>query len=218
MRTKNENKTILSKEKKEEYKENRAVLAKANREKRKQEVNDGTTQNRHLAFLRDLIDASGYNMSTLAKQMETTQQSLHWIFNVRDDCKISRAEEILAALGLTLKVKIKRNPLKPEVQKLSGRKYIAHGVENSIVGDFPTRGSQVKVPEYVQNCPENARLRFLADYFIEMGIGVKQFENMLGYSNSFLLAAITRDDLLISQVFTIAEKTGGSIVWEVTAA
>lgn len=223
MRTQKETKPSISKEKQEEYKVNRANLAKKNREKRKQEALNGTKQNRHLAFLYNVMVARGHNMSSLAKLMGCTQQSLHWIFNVRDDCKISRAEEILDALGLNLKVRLKRETddnlqAKMRIQELKEKKFNSNGVENSITGDFielnePVR--PVKVPDYILNCPKDARLRFLADYFIDLEIGLKQFENMMGFSNSYLLAAITRDDMLISQVFTIAEKTGGQIVWEI---
>ena len=57
---------------------------------------------RRLGFILDIANALGYNLKEFGALSGTSPQMMTWIFNVRDNCNLSKAREILAGAGLGL--------------------------------------------------------------------------------------------------------------------
>lgn len=210
-------KVKIAPEKRKQYDKTKSDKDRRNRLLRKEEKKNNTTDTRRLAFLSNIMKAYGHNQKTIADALGCTQQNIYWIFSVRDDCQISRAEEILAICGLTLEIKLENTALGRPAQMLRSASFVSGDVVNRLEADLPitltTRS--VNTPDYIRNCPEGARMRFLADYINETGRNVALIESKAGMSRGNVVHFFQRDDMAISKLYDIAKGTGAEITWKI---
>ena len=202
----------------EKYRANKRLKEQNERKKREEERQTNTVQDRKLAFLTNIIYSSGLDMKKVAAKIGTTQQALSWCFSVKDDCRLSRAEEIVNAVGCKLQVTIKKgqnSALAIVETKLTGNN---NGVKFSIEGSEAGKIHKCnpKMPEYVNLCPSGARMYWLAQYLPSVGTPITEMMNDCELDLSSLRYIFAKDDIKISQIFQIAKGTGGEIVWKIT--
>ena len=198
------------------YYARRAAKIKNNRVSRKNEARAGRTNTRNLSFLSAIVKAFGFNQRALAEALGCTAQNIHWMF-VNDDCALSRAEEILANFGLTLRVEIVNAAL-PAPPRLKNAVFRAGSVRNRVKGDLLSAAPAVThfLPSYILHCPADARLRFLADYIIALGVSVSEAERVFGMCRGNLVHIFRRDDINVSRILAIAKATDATeVVWHI---
>jgi len=198
------------------YRQNQKNREAHVREERKREVAQNQTKDRRLSFLVSVITALGYKLSQVGRMCGFSQQSISWMFGVVDDCLLSKAEKLLGAVGITLKVRIKKEgsvpPRSPKPKSGSNK-----GVKFRIEGRFAEEVhlTNPKMPDYVNNCTPSDRMYFLALYLPTCGMPITSLMKKCGIQMASLSYIFTHDDIKISQLFKIAKATGGEIVWKV---
>lgn len=214
-----EKKTRILQQKKDKYKKNKQLAEQRARLKRKQEKADNAINDRRLSFLTNIIYSRGYNMKRIAEMIGTTQQAMSWCFSVKDDCRLSFAEEILGVLGLKLSVlmksdgKIPAEPL-PE-EELKG---MNNGVRFSLEGDIAKTIQRInpKMPDYVNECTADKRMYWLAKFLPTVNIPITEMMKRCDFDLSSLRYIFIKDDIKISQIFKIAKGTGADIIWNIS--
>ena len=202
----------------ENYRANKRLKEQKEREKRKLERQFNSVQDRKLAFLTNIIYSSGLDMKKVAAKIGTTQQALSWCFSVKDDCRLSRAEEIVNAVGYKLQVSIKKGqnnaPAKVETKLTGNNNGVRFTIEGADAGKIINYNP--KMPEYVNLCPSGARMYWLAQYLPSVGTSITEMMNNCELDLTSLRYIFVKDDIKISQIFQIAKGTGGEIVWKIT--
>lgn len=207
----------LNQQNKELYAQNKRISDSKRREERKREVREGRTSERRLAFLASIMEAYGINQKNLAELLGTTPQAVNWLLSVKDDMKISRAEEFMDKLGLSFRIEFKqKEPQKKEIQ-IEEKEFSSSGVKNTIRGSIieTMKFASADTPSYIVNYPEDGRLAFLANYLKTRKGSLSELCEQCGYAVNFFHNVFVRNDMQISQVFKIAQVTGQEIVWSI---
>lgn len=212
-----EQKAKIDPEKRKIYDKRKSDKDKENRIRRKEEKKNNTTDSRRLAFLSNIMKAYGHNQKTISECLHCTQQNIYWIFSVRDDCMISRAEDILSICDLELDIKLENSNLSRPTQTLRSASFVSGNVVNKIEAEIPItmKTQPASTPHYIRNCPQEARLRFLADYIIETGKNVTEIETLAGMARGNIVHFFQKDDMAISRLYDIAHGTGAEITWKI---
>lgn len=208
----------ITPEKKMEYSQRQSIKNKENRRQRQNERKNGLTDTRRLAFIDNIVKAYGYTQVTLAKLLDCTPQNIYWIFSVRDDCAVSKAQEILGAMKLALRIELKRKePAINKAEKLNTATFQSNAVVNKIKGEIPfiNGTSTSQVPDYVRDCPKDSRIRFLADFLIENNYSINYLEQIVGIAHGNIMNYFIRQDMPISKVYDIARVTESEIIWNI---
>ena len=201
----------------EEQKKEQSIKAKQQRDLRKAEKREGRTDERRLAWLDELIRSCGFNHKTLAEKAGMTPQALHWIFSVADDCTLSKAESLLNAIDLKLRVKIAPLEGKKANQKTIRKTWQSDDATMEIAGDvnITTPASNYPYPDYIQNYPENGRMSWLVNFIVEKGLSMRSFGMCYGLEPLMVRYWITNDDIRISQLIETATKMNMKIIWQI---
>lgn len=208
----------ITPEKQLQYKEAKSRKDASERRKRKAEKKEGKTQDRLLAFLDNMITACGYNHRTFAELTGTTPQAIYWIFSVKDDCDLTKVEEILGALGYGVRLELRESKnAQGAPKKLEKTTFQALDVSISIEGDVFTKGASrtnnYPTPEYIKNYPKEGRLKAIADIFNAGNHTLKEFSALTGIPSYTLRLIFTRNDIQVSKIAAIARTMGFEIVW-----
>lgn len=212
-----ENREEMLEQRKARYAKTKKETDRRERDNRKKEKEEKRTADRRLAFLQSIFKTLGYTQAKIAELSGTTQQAMSWYFSVKDDCRLSQAEQFLNVIGYSLKVEI--------INKKITEKKVQHplnegqnkGVRFRIEGDFENvlRWNGQPRPSYVINCPTTARMYWLAQYINLLNEPITQLMQRCEIDMSSLRYIFTKDDIKISQIFQIAGKTEGQITWKV---
>jgi hypothetical protein len=201
------------------YKQNKIEKVNRLRQERKLEKQTGKTGTRRLAFLEYLIYARGYNHSTIASKLGCTQQNVHWMFSVVDTCKLSRAQQIGETLGYSIRVHLEKDSLEGAFTGTISfaecevpNRIICNGVNLSKKRPYP------KVPTWLLDCPEEARLHFLAEFLLQLKVGIREFEKKCGFHQGAIWSWFLKDDIDVGNLYKIAKCAGAEIEWIVNDA
>ena len=183
------------------------------REARKREIRENRRSDRRLFFIIKTISSLRLTQKEIAARIGKTQQTLSWAFSVKDDCRLSLAQQIMNCMGYSLGVWIKRDAPKNSIKdRRSGcNKGTVFVIEGEIVEDYPFK----RFPDYIRNCNPDRRLYFLAEYLMEIGDGTKEITRKTNLDLTSIRHMFMQDDVKISQIFNIARRTGGVIVWTI---
>lgn len=208
-------------DKTKEQSETKALKEKQLRAQRRQEKKEGKTNERLLAFLDEIIRACGYTHQTFAKKAGMTPQGVHWIFSVADDCTLSKAEEMLAALGLRLRVSLQSTKPGQKIPKMTKKFWQNGDVQMEIsgnIGGIAEQENTYPYPKYIKDYPEDGRLKWMIDFIQQNHLNITQFARLIGYEPLTVRFWFTKDNLKISQIRDIARASGMKIVWKVEKA
>jgi predicted transcriptional regulator len=213
------NERRVTDEKRLNYSKTKSEKNALERSKRKEEKKQGKTQERLLAFLENIISSQGYNHKTFAEKLGTTPQSLYWIFSVKDDCDLTKVEELVRALGYTITLEFKDDPKAKNKfkQALDKTTFESNDISIRIEGEILpaiSKGNNYPTPDYIKSYPENGRLHALANLFNEGGHTLREFSEITGIPSYTLRLFFSRDNIRISQIANIAKAFGLSIVWK----
>ena len=212
----------ITPERRKEYAEKKRKTEHELRMKRKEEVLQNKTQNRRLAFISNIITASGYNEAAIARLTGKNQQLIHWYLSVRDDIKLSTAKELLEAIGINLSVSLKQT--KPVVKKFMSYSTIVENEDNASVkvnieGDeqlINTQQDSHYLPDYIMKYPEDGPLSFLAELLIAQKISITELcFGVLDIDPVSLKRIFVTNDIKISRLVDIAARTNCEICWKV---
>ena len=204
-------------ERKERYAKTKKETDRRERDNRKKEVEENRVADRRLSFLKSIFKTLGYTQAKIAELIGTTQQAMSWYFSVKDDCRLSQAEEFLKVIGYSLKVEIKNKKRIVKKTPISLNEGQNQGVRFRIEGDFKDllRWSGRPKPYYLEKCSPDARMYWLAQYILLLNEPITQLMQRCEIDMSSLRYIFTKDDIKISQIFQIAGKTDGQISWKV---
>ena len=204
----------LSEEKKRIYAENRKQKNKELLQQRKEEKEENKTQERRLAFIQNILNSYGVTRNDLARELGNTTQNLYWIFSVRDDCTLSKAEEILAVCNINLAVE-----LKTKIKRLDKREFLSDGITNKIVGELAEMSTfhTIKQPKYIIDCMKENRMYFLAKFITENEIETRLLEKKIESSHGHLRQIFVTDNIYLSTIYKIANATNSEILWKISA-
>lgn len=174
---------------------------------------------RRLQFIRICAEAQGYQTGELARVCGTSQQLMRYYLDVRDDCQLSVAENILDKIGIGLEVSIERVKDDEEEEKVSieGKSFRIEG----LVPGLPKEADagKARIPEFLEEmAAPGRRLTFLGEYLLGPG---RQFlyKRPVNIANDKVMlnlrVAAERDDIRVSQIYEVAEQSGGKVVWKV---
>ena len=201
----------------EKYRANKRLKEQNERKKREEERQTNTVQDRKLAFLTNIIYSSGLDMKKVAAKIGTTQQALSWCFSVKDDCRLSQAEQFLNVIGYSLKVEIINQKTTVKKTQRPINEGENQGVRFRIEGDFEDvlRWNGRSRPNYLEKCTPNTRMYWLAQYILQLNEPITELMSQCEIDLSSLRYIFTKDDIKISQIFQIARTTKGQINWKV---
>ncbi len=205
-----------------QYRINKQESEKQIRAERKAEAREHRTEGRMLAFLREFICRKYRTLSDFADASNMTRQGVHWIFT-KDDCTLSKAEELVGVMGYKLGLRLepldkqekkktqKPIPLRPQTAFRFGN------VEMQIEGDFDdavmSRAHNYPLPEYIVNCPEDARMRWLADVILQEDANMGVISDKAEVSYAVIRFAFIKDDIRIRTAGKIAEALNYKMIW-----
>ena len=182
-------------------------------------IDKGTLDDaRRLGFILDIANALGYNLKEFGALSGTSPQMMTWIFNVRDNCNLSKAREILAGAGLGLSVSI-------ETTHKSGATG-AGGVEMQVNTSIQ-RKTITAEPDWFRELEKVSHpLHFIYDFYVQVApANVTAFcrnckvthddGTVTVLDTTSLRYYITKEDIPVSQIYNIARSYGGKIIWNI---
>lgn len=140
---------------------------------------------RNLGELADFIDRQypeGYTLDMLALRLGMTKQNIS-LMMTKDDIKLSKAEEIAAEFGHTLKLHFPQ------------REHVYSGERKARV--FPNAGN----------------LSGLAKYLADSNISVNYMSQRVGMANNVITNAFDKGDIMISKLYAILANLRISVQW-----
>ena len=207
---------VTSTEKKEIYRETSRAKYYKDKSERKKEKEENRENERRLAFLHTLIKSRGLTLKAVAEKLGVTQQLLTWIFSVRDDCRLSMAQNIAAVIGYRLEIEFTRYPVL--LSDTSFQSCNGVSVRVQIDQDDIILGRVNPLPEYVRNCKPGDRMYFLACYIDGMNMPITKLCQSMETDMSSIRYIFINDDIKVSKLFQIAQSTGGKITWKLSKA
>lgn len=172
-----------------------------------------------LLFLDQLVKSQGVTHKQLAALIGVTPQRISYIFSKADDCFLSRACEIAQSVGYDLKVSLLSNPGKIRETEINLEGYRHNDVNVRINGKILVKRkskSATRYPEYIENCPKENRLHFLAEFIKKENLMLYELADSVGLSGSFFNYTFKNDDILISVLYKLAQTYGCDISWNLT--
>ncbi len=155
-----------------------------------------------MGFIRTLMYNAGVSLKDLAKRIGITPQMLSYMFNVSDDCTLDVLYRMMNEINIDCSVSYELPA--PKKQK---------NAANYEFGGDVIVGKRNILPDYVQNVPADARLRFLADTMKETELNLVEFSDKVGIFRQAFRRFFEKDDMKISQICDIANALGAKIVW-----
>ena len=184
---------------------------------RNEEKRTGRKHTRRLAFIEMIIRSFGQNIAGIAALCGMSQQNLHWHFSVKDDIKLSMAERILGVLGLELKVEMKPLGPIPDKSGVSALESLTNRhVKIRIEADefYRLPDGNPYLPDCIRKCPEESRMHFLARHLVGLGFGITMLsQEVLGMDAVSVKNIFSHDDIKVSLLMNIAERTNSEITW-----
>lgn len=141
-----------------------------------------------------------------AQKIKMTPQNISWIFSVQDDCFLSVLYRIMEALNVECSVSIGEKKERQQRPTVQGYNYKFKG--NLVIADTKTQ------PDYIIDCPQDAKLRFLADAIEASKLSIADFCQKTNLYRPSLITFFRRDDIKISFICQIADALGKGICWE----
>ena len=207
-------KRVISAEKKELYKQaSRANYFKAKSE-RKKEKEENRENERRLAFLHTLIKSRGLTLKAVAERLGVTQQLLTWIFSIRDDCRLSMAQDIASAIGYRLTIELTKGTAMPRDSSFQSSGGVSVRVQ--IDQEDIILGRANPLPEYIRNCKPEDRMYFLASYIDGINKPITKLCQTMRTDMSTLKYIFVNDDAKVAKLYEIAQTTGGKITWKLS--
>lgn len=174
---------------------------------------------RRLGFILDIANALGYNLREFGALSGTSPQMMTWIFNVRDNCNLSKAREILAGAGLDLGVTI-------ETTRKTGTTG-AGGVQMQVNTSIRKKTITTE-PDWFRELENSSHpLHFLYDFYLQVspanvtvfcrGCKISHDDGTVTtLDTTSLRYYISKKDIPVSQIYNIARSYDGKIIWNIT--
>lgn len=180
----------------------RVTASSATIKKEAKEPTKETDPSRRLAFIQDLMQDNKTNQRELARKAKLDPQSVYYYLTLTDDCKLSMAERLVNALGYTLRLE-----LEPRGNTTSFARYK--------VKKAPAEQAAADAPEYLLESLNGGRLSALSAQIIREGGNVSRFAAKCGVVRETLRQSVLRDDIMISELYKIAENMGYELTWQI---
>lgn len=202
----------------EEYKKAIAYNISRSKERLKNIDRGESADARRLGFILDIANALGYNLKEFGALSGTSPQMMTWIFNVRDNCNLSKAREILAGAGLELGVTI-------ETTRKTGTTG-AGGVQMQVNTSI-RRKTITTEPDWFRELEDSSHpLHFLYDFYLQVspanvtafcrGCRITHDDGTVKpLDTTSLRYYISKQDIPINQIYNIARSYGGKIIWDI---
>lgn len=191
---------------KEEYCKTQKARIKATKEQRAREKELGLTGLRRLAFVWNLIYGRGYTIQSISKRVPMTPQGLWWIFSVQDDCQLDVLERILTAVGVSCTVSLKFQDSRGNDLTIPSQRYRFDGAVR-------VPRCIRRYPAIVSDCPDDSRMRFLADFIMDTQLPFSAFCSQSGFPERSYYNFFKAGRMKVSFICQIAQRFGADVVW-----
>lgn len=202
----------------EEYQETIARNVTLSKKRLKTIDRGETSDVRRLGFVMDIAKNLGYNLREFGALSGTSPQMMTWIFNVRDNCNLSKIRDILAGAGLSLGVRIELT----RRESTTG----AGGVEMQVNTSIQ-RKTITAEPDWFRELEKVSHpLHFIYDFYVQVApANVTAFcrnckvthddGTVTALDTTSLRYYITKEDIPVSQIYNIARSYCGKIIWNI---
>ena len=192
-------------DKKDKYYEKRNAEIKKKREERKKQMLEGREEERRLWFVTTILKKKGIKLCEVAKSLGISPANLSHVFTVQDDCLLDRVEQILDFAGIKHRLYFDYS----HPRKETPAKKTAFGFRGNV-----EIYNQPDFPNFITACSEKSRLRFLAEFIMDTYKSYSDFLNTVGMYYSTMKTFFDQDNIKISRLCTISEKTGVELIWD----
>lgn len=206
----NARKVPISKEKLAQYTLNRRRKIQEIRQTRKDEIRNGDTGSRRLAFLANIISASGLTLKDAAIQAGIPPATLTTALNMTDNMFLETLKKVLAGMGIDCQVEIRSKNATSARRKRSADIY-------EFEGTFALPNGTASKPVMIQKIRDvrpDAELRFLADFFEETGLRLTEILRITGISQTAMYNMIETDRIKVGTICDIAEALDAKVIWK----
>jgi len=190
-------------EKGKQASEKRKESIKRMREEMRKKTEGGNLSATRLGFVRTLMENRQITVKEMSERIGITPQMMSYIFNVNDDCTLDVLYRMMNEMNIDCSVSYELPA--PKKQK---------NAANYEFGGDVIVGKRNILPDYVQNVPADARLRFLADTMKETELNLVEFSDKVGIFRQAFRRFFKKDDIKISQICDIANALGAKIHWQ----
>lgn len=190
---------------------------KKNWDRKKHEAGKATGESetaieqKNMIFFIKIVKSLGLNYRQFSELTGVSQQLISWWLMV-DDCKLSNIISVFDKLGM--KIECSYSPL-------PGSKYVFSSERFSIeIEDLPaikTKSDNNKNDVLDEALRKNERLRFLAEFINGLEIGLTSFCKNIGIQYFNIYQWFKKDDIKISKIYDIADKTQQKVNWKLTS-
>lgn len=195
-------------ERKKIYDENMKMKVRDAREKAKELKKTTDITQQKLYFLTHIIKSQNLKYSDVTRLSGISQQSLSWMI-INDDTKLTNARKILHSLGMELL---------PEFAEIEKVPIDFKGLNYEIVGDIPTVKRINSADPIVDKSLDEAKdLYFLAKFLTENKISLTELSEKTGISVASYRNSFTKQNIMISTLYKIADAYDTKIIWRVKA-
>lgn len=163
-----------------------------------------------LAFLVNIYKSLGYTQETFAARCGISPQLLSWYITVTDDCYLSRLEQMLAGIGLDIKVRLEGGTTKTILKENSG-----NGVKYHIEGSLQNLRLPGYYPDYISECEPDKRMYFLKIFIESRQMKLVEFAKTCDMDSSRIRHYFIKDDIKVSVLYGIAQAYEADIIWTI---
>jgi len=175
----------------------------------KNETAENPPKRTNMAFFVTIIRNLRLNYKRLSELTGVSQQLISfWIMT--DDAKLSRMTDIFDKLGIELKCSYVPSPGSSLITKGTG-----FSIEIDNVPEF-SRQETERNEVIGKILRSDAKLKFLAELIDRSSSGLVQFCKDMGYHYFTVYQWFMKDDMKISKICEIAEKTNQTVNWKIT--
>ena len=197
-------------EKKAEYVRTKRANEARKRAERRSEQEEGRADERRLAFLVNIYKSLGYTQETFAAKCGISPQLVSWYVSVTDDCNLSRLEQMLAGLGLGVKVRLEASAGNQIRKEGSG-----NGVKYRIEGSLENLRAPSILPEYITECGPEKRMYFLKEFIEGRRMKLVDFAKKCDVDSTCIRYYFVKDDIKVSMIYKIAQANDAEIIWSI---
>lgn len=172
--------------------ERRREVNTARRQRLLQERREGRQNESNLAFVHRAMEARGIDRATLGRLTGQGKQMIYYIIDVSDDCRVSEAERLCAAMDYRLDI---------EMTAISGiGRWSAVDPEGS------------RMPDTVkESAMGGKRLTPLARLIMGKEYSIVTLSQRTGFPRTFFYRIFQNDDMPVSKLRRLAEALGNKV-------
>ena len=177
------------------YSDKRRAVARERRLDLLAKLGSGQAGATNLSFIREAMGRSGVHNAELGRLAGMKKQVVHYFLEVADNCRLSEAEKMCAALGFTVRFDVSTS---------------------SVIGKWaPVKPEESHMPAVIKEAARGGkRLSALASLVISKEYSVVTLSQRTGMARTKIYRIFQQDDTDVVTIRELVEKLGNHIDWK----